>query len=327
MALAKAGFLPVAYDNLSRGHHWAVRWGPLEVHELKDKAALRGVLRKYKPVAVLHFAAFAYVGESMRAPDLYFQNNLVNSLTLLDAMRDCDVATIVFSSSCATYGLPIDLPIPESHPQNPISPYGESKRAVEQALRWHGAAYGIKWAALRYFNAAGADPKGEIGEDHRPETHLIPLAIEAALGLRPHVSIFGTDYPTSDGTAIRDFIHVMDLAEAHVRALEYLLEGGASRALNLGTGQGHSVRKVIQTVERATAARSISRHAERRAGDPPELVADARAANRVLDWQPSRSDLETIVRTALDWHRFRRPAADPPAGSSEAEAAKIKVSV
>jgi UDP-glucose-4-epimerase GalE len=310
MALAKAGFLPVAYDNLSRGHHWAVRWGPLEVHELKDKAALRGVLRKYKPVAVLHFAAFAYVGESMRAPDLYFQNNLVNSLTLLDAMRDCDVATIVFSSSCATYGLPIDLPIPESHPQNPISPYGESKRAVEQALRWHGAAYGIKWAALRYFNAAGADPKGEIGEDHRPETHLIPLAIEAALGLRPHVSIFGTDYPTSDGTAIRDFIHVMDLAEAHVRALEYLLEGGASRALNLGTGQGHSVRKVIQTVERATAARSISRHAERRAGDPP-----------------SRSDLETIVRTALDWHRFRRPAADPPAGSSEAEAAKIKVSV
>ena len=271
-ALARAGYLPVVYDNLSRGHRWAVKWGPLEEHDLNDRKALCATFRTYKPVAVLHFAAYAYVGESMIAPDLYFQNNVVNSLTLLECMRECGVGTIVFCSSCATYGLPVEVPITDSHPQNPINPYGESKRAVEAALHWYGVGYDLKWTALRYFNAAGADPDGEVGEDHLPETHLIPLAIEAALGLRSHVEVYGTDYPTPDGTAIRDYVHVTDLGDAHVRALDYLLRGGESRAFNLGTERGYSVRDVVSAIERATGIEGISRNAERRAGDPPELV-------------------------------------------------------
>jgi UDP-glucose-4-epimerase GalE len=311
-ALARAGYLPVVYDNLSRGHRWAVKWGPLEEHDLKDRKALRSAFRTYKPVAVLHFAAYASVGESMSAPDLYFQNNVVNSLTLLECMRECGVGTIVFSSSCATYGLPVEVPIKDSHPLNPINPYGESKRAVEAALHWYGVAHGLKWTALRYFNAAGADPNGDVGEDHSPETHLIPIAIEAALGLRSHVDVYGTDYPTSDGTAIRDYVHVTDLAEAHVRALEYILQDGESRAFNLGTGRGYSVRDVVRAVERATGIEGISRNAERRPGDPPELVADASAARRILRWQPQCSDLETIVRNALDWHASRLPTTSIP---------------
>jgi len=322
-ALAQAGYSPVVYDNLSRGHLWAVKWGPLEEHDLKDRQAICTAFQTYNPVAVLHFAAYAYVGESMSAPELYFQNNVVNSLTLLECMKECGVGTIVFSSSCATYGLPHEVPITESHPQNPINPYGETKRAVERALTWYGAAYDLKWAALRYFNAAGADPDGEVGEDHSPETHLIPLAIEAALGQRSHVEVYGTEYPTPDGTAIRDYIHVTDLADAHVRALDYLLQGGESRAFNLGTGRGYSVREVISAVERETDAEAISRMAERREGDPPELVADARDAHAILRWQPQYSNLNTIVRSAVDWHASRLPTTSFPSSDSESISVRV----
>ena len=236
-ALSKAGYLPVVYDNLSRGHRWAVKWGPLEEYDLKDRKAICATLRAYKPAAVLHFAAYASVTESMIAPDLYFQNNLVNSLTLLECMRESGVGAIVFSSSCAIYGIPTEVPIKDSHPQNPVNPYGETKRAVEAALHWYGVGHDLKWTALRYFNAAGADPEGEVGEDHSPETHLIPIAIEAGLGARSHVDVYGTDYPTPDGTAIRDYVHVTDLAEAHVRALDYILQGGGEQGLQPRNGQ------------------------------------------------------------------------------------------
>jgi len=305
-ALAQAGFQPVVYDNLSRGHRWAVKWGPLVEKDLEDRVALLTAFETYRPVAVLHFAAYAYVGESMTAPELYYRNNLVNSLTLLDCMREAGVDKIVFSSTCATYGVPQCVPIPDDHPQNPINPYGESKRAIEQALRWYGEAHDLKWAALRYFNAAGGDPDGELGEAHAPETHLIPLAIEAALGRRSHVDIFGEDYDTPDGTAVRDYIHVTDLAAAHVRALDHLLgASGESRAFNLGTGSGYSVRQVLDAVEAASGARNIGRSAPRRPGDPPALVADAAAAAHILGWAPKHSGLAEIVGTALDWHRSR----------------------
>lgn len=316
-ALAKAGYLPVVYDNLSRGHLWAVKWGPLEENDLKDRKALCATLRTYKPVAVLHFAAFAYVGESMSAPDLYFQNNVVNSLTLLECMRDCGVGSIVFSSSCATYGLPLEVPIKDSHPQHPINPYGESKRATEAALHWYGAAFGLNWATLRYFNAAGADLDGEVGEDHSPETHLIPLTIEAALGLRSHVEIYGTDYPTPDGTPVRDYVHVTDLADAHVRALDYILQGGESRAFNLGTGRGYSVRDIVNTVERIAGIEGISRNGPRRPGDPPILIADASAAGSVLRWHSQFSDLDKIVQSALDWHIQRAPVINLPTDKAQ----------
>jgi UDP-arabinose 4-epimerase len=308
--LARSGYRPVVYDNLSRGHRWAVKWGPLVEKDLGDRVALSAALETYRPVAVLHFAAYAYVGESMAAPGLYYRNNLVESLNLLECMQAAEVGTIVFSSTCATYGVPQKLPIADDHPQNPISPYGETKRANEQALRWYGEAHGLKWAALRYFNAAGGDPDGELGEAHSPETHLIPLAIEAALGQRSHVDIFGEDYETDDGTAVRDFIHVTDLAEAHVRALDYLRSPlGESRAFNLGTGSGYSVRQVLDAVEAASGARHIGRSAPRRPGDPPELVADASAAMRLLDWAPQHSSLTEIVDTALSWHRRFRATA------------------
>ena len=316
-ALAKAGYLPVVYDNLSRGHRYAVKWGPLEEHDLEDRGALCAVFHSYRPVAVLHFAGYAYVGESMAAPGLYFQNNVVNSLTLLECMRECGLGTIVFSSSCATYGLPLEVPIRENHPQNPISPYGESKRAVEAALRWYGMSNGLKWTAFRYFNAAGADPDGQAGENHVPEAHLIPLTIEAGMGMRPHVEVYGTDYPTPDGTAIRDYVHVTDLAEAHVRGLEYLLKGGQSRAFNLGTGRGYSVREVVSTIEHVMGVKGIARNAVRRAGDPPELVADASSSATVLGWKPQFSDIHTIVNTAFDWHVSRLPEASTSSGDRE----------
>jgi UDP-arabinose 4-epimerase len=307
-ALARAGFTPIAYDNFGAGHREAVQWGPLIEADLADRARLLHVLRTEKVEAVIHFAAFAYVGVSVRDPATYFQNNVVNTLSLLDCMREAGVNTIVFSSTCATYGTPDRVPIDETQAQRPINPYGESKLFVERALLWYGGAYGLRWAALRYFNAAGADPDGAIGEDHEPETHLIPLAIQAALGQRAGLDVFGTDYPTPDGTAIRDYIHVNDLADAHVLALGKLMTGAAALQLNLGTGRGHSVRAVIEEVERITGRRVAQRLSPRRAGDPAELVADARRANEVLGWRPSLSDLDTIVRTAAAWHgRTARP--------------------
>ena len=247
--LKAAGHEPIVLDNLTYGHTWAVQWGPFEQGDLADVAFLRGVFDRHAIDAVIHFAANAYVGESMTDPSKYFRNNTFNTLNLLDTMVARGVTRIVFSSTCATYGDPQRIPIDESHPQAPVNPYGESKLFVERILHWYGKAYDLRSVALRYFNASGADPDGAIGEDHDPETHLIPLVIEAALGRRPPVGVFGSDYPTPDGTAIRDYIHVMDLADAHVQALAYLAGGGASTAINLGTGRGHSVREVIQTVE------------------------------------------------------------------------------
>jgi UDP-arabinose 4-epimerase len=299
--LAHAGLEPVVFDNLQRGHREAVKWGPLVEADTGDQAALERAFRQYSIEAVLHFAAFAYVGESMREPELYFRNNVVNTLTLLEAMRTSGVRTIVFSSTCATYGDPEKVPISEDHPQHPVNPYGESKLMVERLLHWYGSIHGLRWTALRYFNAAGADPDGQLGEDHEPETHLIPLAISAAMG-RTTLEIYGTDYDTPDGTAIRDYLHVTDLGEAHVAALNYLRGGGASTAFNLGTGTGHSVREVNAMVERVSGRKVPVREVGRRAGDPPRLVADANKSARLMHWRPSHSSLEEIIQTAWNWH-------------------------
>jgi len=305
-ALAQSGYTPVTLDNLVYGHRWAVRWGPFVQGDLADEALLRRVLREHRIAAVMHFAGYAYVGESMHAPGKYFQNNTSNTLTLLEAMRSEGVGRIVFSSTCATYGVPRVVPIDEHHPQCPVNPYGESKLFAERMLEWFRVAHGLRYAALRYFNAAGADPDGEIGEDHEPETHLIPLVIDAAQGRRSGVSIFGTDYPTRDGTAVRDFIHVTDLALAHVQAVDRLLHDAESLRLNLGTGQGHSVREVIRMVEDVGGCPVSATEAPRRPGDPPELVAAVGRARELLGWMPRHSDLRTIVSTAWRWHERRQ---------------------
>jgi UDP-arabinose 4-epimerase len=306
-ALAQAGYLPVTYDDLSHGHADAVKWGPLVRGDIGDRSQVVETLRAHRVAAVMHFGAFINVGESMAQPELYFENNAAKSFRLLDAMKEAGVRRFVFSSTCATYGVPQRLPLDETHPQLPINPYGESKLMVERALAWHQRAHGLGYAALRYFNAAGADPEGEAGERHDPETHLIPLVIDAAFGRRPPIQIYGTDYPTPDGTCIRDYIHVQDLAAAHVLAVERLLHGAVSMALNLGTGSGHSVREVIAAVERVTGLAVPYQEHPRRAGDPPILVADARRAREALDWQPKVSDIDTIVATATRW--ARRPTA------------------
>jgi UDP-arabinose 4-epimerase len=313
-ALARAGLHPVVVDNLHRGHREAVQWGPLVEADIADRSALQKVFRQYPIEAVIHFAAFAYVSESMRTPDLYFRNNVVNTLSLLDVMRDEGVRKIVFSSSCSTYGYPRQTPIPEDHVQQPVNPYGESKLMVERLLHWYGSIYGLSWVALRYFNAAGADPEGDLGEDHDPETHLIPLAICAALGLIPYLEIYGTDYDTPDRTAIRDYLHVADLADAHLAALQYLGSGGTSTAFNLGTGNGHSVREVAAMVEQVAGHKVPFREVSRRPGDPPCLVAEAVKAAEVLGWHPRHSSLEEIVRTAWNW-KVRSAQAQPVAAS------------
>ncbi len=311
--LARAGYQPVVYDNLSRGHRGAVRWGPLVEGDIADRATVAAALDQHRASAVMHFAAYAYVGESVADPAMYYRNNLLGTLSLLDAMRDTGVDQIVFSSTCATYGTPGSIPIRETAPQQPVNPYGETKLAIERALHWYGKAYGVRSVSLRYFNAAGADPDGEIGELHEPETHLVPLVLQAALGQRPHIDVYGTDYPTPDGTAIRDYIHVQDLADAHLRALEHLDAGGESAALNLGTGRGHSVREVVRVAEAVGARPVRCRDTERRAGDPPALVADAGLAAEFLGWRAKMSDLETIVRTALTWHK----SCAGPGGASQ----------
>jgi UDP-glucose-4-epimerase GalE len=304
--LAEAGHEPVVFDDLSQGHEWAVRWGPLERGSLADQARLAEVFAAHAIDAVVHFAASALVGESMSQPAKYFRNNTVGTLNLLEAMRGAGVSLIVFSSTCATYGDPIRVPIDEGHPQAPVNPYGESKLMVERMLRWYGDIHAFRWIALRYFNAAGAAPDGEIGEDHDPESHLIPLVIGAAQGLRPPVKVFGTDYPTSDGTAVRDYVHVMDLADAHLRAIERLRAGTPSQAINLGTGRGHSVREVIDAVARVSGRPVPAIESPRRAGDPPELVAAPARAKDVLGWTPQYADLDTIVRHAWAWHERHR---------------------
>jgi len=306
-AVAASGLAPVVFDNLVYGHEWAVKWGPLVRGDLAERAALTDAMKRHQIDAVIHFAAYAYVGESVTNPRKYFGNNVAGSLNLLDAMVDAGVRDIVFSSTCATYGEPQRVPIPEDHPQSPVNPYGETKLAVEKMLHWYAQAYGIRYAALRYFNAAGADPDGEVGEDHDPETHLIPLAIEAAVGAGS-LQIFGTDYATPDGTAVRDYIHVADLADAHLRALAKLRDGAPALRLNLGTGQGQSVRAVIAAVERVTGRPVRAREVGRRAGDPPALVADAGQASALLGWKPRYPDLETIVEHAVRWRTHGKRA-------------------
>jgi UDP-glucose-4-epimerase GalE len=306
MVLAAAGHEPVVFDDMSQGHDWAVKWGPLERGSLSNPARLAQVFAAHPIDAVVHFAASALVGESMTNPAKYFRNNTVATLNLLDAMRDAGVSTLVFSSTCATYGDPVRVPIDETHPQVPVNPYGESKLMIEKIMRWYGEAYGLRWMALRYFNAAGADPEGRIGEDHDPESHLIPLVIGAAQGARPPVKIFGTDYPTADGTAIRDYIHVLDLADAHLRALDRLRSGAASQAINLGTGRGHSVREVVDTIARVAGKPVPVVESPRRPGDPPELVAAPERARDVLGWTCRYAELETIVRHAWAWHEKHR---------------------
>jgi UDP-arabinose 4-epimerase len=306
-ALADAGFEPITVDNLSTGHRWAVKWGPLLEIDLADAAAIASTLDLYRPAAVIHFAASAYVGESVTNPRKYFRNNVQNTLNLLDAMVDADVKRIVFSSTCATYGIPDVVPIPETHAQRPINPYGESKLFIERALYWYGQAYGLRSWALRYFNAAGADLEGDLGEDHLPETHLIPLTIGAALGTHSPVKVFGTDYPTPDGTCIRDYIHVSDLAEAHLAALRALFRPDSAKAatLNLGTGIGHSVLEVIACVRDIFGKDVPCEFAPRRPGDPPRLVAQS-SAQSTIGWSPRRSVLANIVESACRWQALQR---------------------
>jgi UDP-arabinose 4-epimerase len=318
-ALARAGYLPVALDDLSTGHRSAVKWGPLLVADIADRVQVANAVKTFGIVAAVHFAACAYVGESVTQPRKYFDNNVTKTLALLDALLDCGVKSLVFSSSCATYGIPERLPIAEDHPQTPINPYGTTKLFVEQILRWYECAYGMRHINLRYFNAAGADPEHEIGEDHTPETHLIPLVIATALGLRPAIEIFGSDYETPDGTAVRDYVHVCDLASAHVRALERLLAGGPSASINLGTGRGYSIREVVAAVQVLSGQPVPVIVGPRRPGDPPALVANPQLAAALLEWTPKLSELSTVVRTAWNWHRGRSPvradAQDQGAGS------------
>ena len=304
-ALAQAGYTPVVFDNLVYGHPWAVRWGPLEQGDIADRPRLDAVLQQYKPAAVMHFAAYAYVGESVQNPGKYYRNNVAGTLTLLEALRDHNIDKFVFSSTCATYGVPTQMPIPEHHPQQPINPYGMSKLMIEQILRDFDHAHGLRAMCLRYFNAAGADPAGEIGEAHDPETHLIPLVLDAALGRRPAITVFGDDYATPDGTCIRDYIHVTDLAAAHVLALQALEQGAASTAYNLGNGQGFSVREVIDCARQVTGRAIPVETGPRRAGDPPRLVGDAERIRSELNWQPQYADLEAIVQTAWQWQQGR----------------------
>jgi len=302
-ALALAGYVPITYDNLSRGHRNAVRWGPFVEGDLLDRERLFMAMRTHAPIAVIHFAALAYVGESVGNPGLYYRNNVGGTLTLLEAMLEAGLDKIVFSSTCATYGIPDRVPIDEGFAQAPVNPYGETKLAIERALYWHDRGCGLRSVSLRYFNAAGADPDVETGEAHDPETHLIPLVIDAALGKGPPVQIFGTDYATSDGTAIRDYIHVQDLANAHVQALVHLVEGGATTAVNLGTGQGYSVREIIAAAEAVIGAAVPRQEGPRRAGDPPALVANPSRAATLLGWRAEMSDLPAIIGTALAWHQ------------------------
>jgi UDP-glucose-4-epimerase GalE len=302
-ALAAAGHTPVTLDNLVHGNRSAVQWGPFELGDIRDTPRLESVMRRHRPRAVMHFAGFAYVGESVTAPAKYYDNNVLGSLSLLSAMQACEIDLFVFSSSCATYGIPPHQPINESTPQLPINPYGMTKLIIERALADYDVAYGLRSVRLRYFNATGADPAGEIGENHDPETHLIPRALMAATGEISALEVFGTDYPTTDGTCVRDYIHVSDLAVGHVQALDYLLKGGRSLSLNLGTGHGVSVQEIVRAVTRVTGRPVPLKHSPRRAGDPAILIADPTMATEVLGFSPSFTEIEPIIETAWRWCR------------------------
>ncbi len=296
------GFEPVTYDNLSMGHRWAIQ-GEFVKGDLGDRPKLLKAFRKYQPAAVMHFASHTYVGESVTHPQKYYRDNLTNALNLFSVMLERKVSHFILSSTCAVYGDPVQVPIPEDHPRNPVNPYGDSKMMLEKILAWYDRAYGLRSTFLRYFNAAGADASGRLGEAHDPETHLIPLVLDSAMGRRKEITIFGQDYPTPDGTCIRDYIHVTDLAGAHFLALKLMMETGQSDFFNLGTGKGFSVREVITKAEEVTGKRIPVRMGPRRAGDPPELVAQSDKARAALGWQPRHSSLENILKTAWAWHR------------------------
>lgn len=303
-ALSKAGFLPVAYDNLSTGHAYAVKWGPFVHADLSDREKLKEAFQKFQPKAVLHFAASALVVESIADPGKYYRNNVTSSIALLEAMRDHKVPYLVFSSTCATYGQPQFIPLNESHPQLPINPYGKSKLMVEQMIADFEAAHGIRSASLRYFNIAGADLDTEIGENHDPETHLIPSIIQAALGIKKEIVVYGTDFPSRDGSAVRDYIHVVDLAEAHIQALKCLMTQQKSFCVNLGTGTGHSVLEIIDAVQKFCGKPLPVRLETRRIGEPSNLTADNARAKELLGWSPRLSDLSTLIESAWKWHQL-----------------------
>lgn len=301
--LVKKGYRVVVLDNLSKGHRAAVAGAVLVVGDASDRELLRALFRARDIRAVVHFAALSLVGESMQKPADYYRNNVLGGISLLDVMVEERVPYLILSSTAAVYGEPRGTPIPEEHTAVPKNPYGATKLALEGAIRWYGEAYGLKYATLRYFNAAGADPAGGIGEDHAPETHLIPLALKAAMGLRPRLSVHGADYPTPDGTCVRDYVHVTDLAAAHVLALEALAAGAPSDVYNLGNGNGYSVLEVIRAAETVTGRQIPVEYAPRRPGDPAVLVASSEKARRELNWRPCFADLRTIIETAWRWHR------------------------
>ena len=300
--LAENGYETVVFDNLVYGHRESVKWGELVVGDLNDPTALKKLFDENDFDAVLHFAAYAYVGESVKDPEKYYFNNVANTLNLLKAMREHGVNKIVFSSTCATYGEPESVPITEDMPQNPINPYGATKLMVERIFKDYHTAYGLNFVVLRYFNAAGADPDGEIGESHNPETHLIPLVLDAASGLRPDVKVFGTDYDTPDGSCVRDYIHVTDLASAHLLALHHLESGGKSDFFNLGNERGTSVLAVVESVRRVTGKDFTATLTDRRPGDPAKLVGSSKKAREILGLKPQFEDIETIVSHAWKWH-------------------------
>lgn len=302
--LSKKGFLPIAYDNLSTGHAYAVKWGPLIEGELTDQSKLDHVFHEYQPKAVMHFAANAIVVESMMNPAKYYHNNLFSTISLLEAMQRANIDLLVFSSSCSTYGHPHYIPITEEHPQSPINPYGRTKLMIEQMLSDFETAYQIRSVKLRYFNVAGADLEMQIGEDHSPETHLIPSIIQGALGLREELVVYGTDFSTTDGSAVRDYIHVQDIADAHVLALKYLLENKRSVSFNLGTGKGFSALEIINAVQKYSGKSIPVRLEQRRAGEPAVLVASSDKAKEILGWSPQYSDLEILIDSAWKWHQL-----------------------
>jgi UDP-arabinose 4-epimerase len=303
-ALSRAGYLPVSIDTLRTGHADAVKWGPLIQADFGDTDAVRAAVRHHRVVGAMHFAAMSLVAESVGQPALYYEKNVGGTLRLLDALMTEGVKRIVFSSSASVYGETDRSPIPEDAPLNPTNPYGETKRVIEGALRWIGEASGLSWCALRYFNAAGADPDGEIGERHEPETHLIPNILSAVRDKRP-VRLFGDDYPTADGSTVRDYVHVTDLAEAHVAALRFITDGGQSQPMNLGAGQGLSVFEIVAAAERVLGVPIAREMQGRRAGDPPALVADISRARLRLGFAPTRSDVETLIRTAAAFDAAR----------------------
>lgn len=301
-ALTLHGMEPVTYDNLSEGHRWAVRYGPLERGDLADQARIEAVMRQYRPVAVVHLASLIAAGVSVVQPADYYQNNVAGTLALLQAMRETGIGRLVFSSSAAVYGEPRTSPIDEDHPKLPINPYGGSKLMCERMIEDFAAAYGVRAASLRYFNAAGAEPGGEIGEAHRNETHLIPLVLEAAAGLQRHIAIFGTDYATRDGTCLRDYVHVCDIADAHLLALRFLEHQAGAHCFNLGSGSGSTVREVVAAAERITGRKVATQERPRRPGDPTALLADPARARDILGWKPRYPTLDDQISTAWNWH-------------------------